>query len=200
MKVKILDITTDALYNISMAARRCYNSREKDTLQNREAFVKGLIKSGHETPLEFCYVVFDVDGISRSCLQQLARHRIGVGMCVQSQRYVDQSNNRYVIPPSLDYNKNNDYKSIIFENAVQNCLNAYKELLALGVPKEDARFVLPEAMCTNLSIYFNFRELRHFLSLRLDKHAQHEIRALASEFKRLMIERGLGCIVEDIGE
>lgn len=153
---------------------------------------------GNCTPLEFIYVVFDVDGISRSCLQQLARHRIGVGMCVESQRYVEQTNTKYIIPPDLDYNKVDSEKSVIFENAIRNCLSAYKDLLALGVKKEDARFVLPECISTRLSIYFNFRELRHFISLRTDKHAQWEIRALANEFKRLIIERGLGCLVEDI--
>ena len=46
----------------------------------------------------------------------------------------------------------------------------------------------------------NFRELRHFLKLRLDKHAQWEVRELAKQMKDLMIAKGYGCIVEDIGE
>ena len=65
MQVKILDITTDALYNISMMARTCYNSRQKDEIDTRKEFIKGLIKSGHETPLEFASVVFDISDVSR---------------------------------------------------------------------------------------------------------------------------------------
>lgn len=198
MNVKILDITADPLFNINMAARMCYDSRDKYNLEKREDFVRGLIKSGHTSMLEMAQVIFDVEGVSRSCLAQVSRHRVGVTLAVQSQRYVNQENNRCVFPPSLEYNKLDDEKSIIFENALQTARSAYKELIALGVKKEDARFVLPEATSTNFTICFNFRSLRHFLSLRLSKTAQWEVRQLASEFKRLVVERGLGCLVEDI--
>lgn len=198
MKVKILDITQDPLFNISMAARQCYNSRSKDTVDNRKDFVKGIIKSGHTSMLEMAHVIFDVEGVSRSCLAQVSRHRIGVTLAVQSQRYVNQQDNKFVFPPELEYNKFDDEKNLIFENAIQNARAAYRDLLSLGVKKEDARFVLPEATSTNFTICFNFRSLRHFLELRLSSHAQWEVRKLAQEFKRLITERGLGCLVEDI--
>ena len=197
MKVEIIDITSDSLFNINIAARTCYNSRDKYTLEKREDFIRGLIKSGHETPLEFADVTFDIKGISRSCSHQLVRHRIA-SYCQMSQRYVNQETNNYVIPPSLDYNKNDDEKSIIFENAIQNCRQAYKELLSLGVAKEDARYVLPEAMFTNIVVKFNFRSLRNFLKLRLDKHAQWEIRQLAQQMTDLVIKKGLKVLVEDL--
>lgn len=198
MKVKILDITQDPLFNISMAARQCYNSRSKDTVDNRKDFVKGIIKSGHTSMLEMAHVIFDVEGVSRSCLAQVSRHRIGVTLAVQSQRYVNQQDNKFVFPPELEYNKFDDEKNLIFENAIQNARAAYRDLLSLGVKKEDARFVLPEATSTNFTICFNFRSLRHFLELRLSSHAQWEVRKLAQEFKRLIMEKGLGCLVEDI--
>lgn len=87
MKVTLLDSTKDPAWLISMAARRCYASRSKDTPEGRFCFIKGLIKAGHETPLEFASVSFDIDGISRSCMAQLTRHRIA-SFCVESQRYV----------------------------------------------------------------------------------------------------------------
>lgn len=198
MKVEIFDITSDPLFNISMAARMCYNSRDKYKLEKREDFVKGLIKSGHTSMLEMAHVIFDVKGVSRSCLAQVSRHRIGVTLAVQSQRYVNQQDNKFVFPPSLEYDKFDDEKNLIFENAIQNARAAYRDLIALGIKKEDARFVLPEATSTNFTICFNFRSLRHFLSLRLSKSAQWEVRQLAREFKRLVIERGLKCLVEDI--
>lgn len=133
-----------------------------------------------------------------NCLAQVSRHRIGVTLAVQSQRYVNQQDNRFVFPPELEYNKFDDEKNLIFENAIQNARAAYRDLLSLGVKKEDARFVLPEATSTNFTICFNFRSLRHFLELRLSSHAQWEVRKLAQEFKRLIMEKGLGCLVEDI--
>lgn len=197
MQVKILDITTDALYNISMAARTCYNSREKDDINKRAEFIKGLIKSGHETPLEFANVTFDVKDISRCCLAQVTRHRIGISFCVESQRYVNQNDSDVILPKSIQDNK---IAWNYFIHAKQLAQTNYIELLKLGIPKEDARYILPEGTCTNLTVCFNFRELRHFLKLRLDKHAQWEIRELAKQMKDLMMAKGYGCIVEDIGE
>lgn len=196
MQVKILDITTDALYNISMAARTCYNSREKDDINKRAEFIKGLIKSSHETPLEFANVTFDISDVSRVLTHQLVRHRIA-SYCQESQRYVDQSKNKYVIPDSI---KNNDSIRTKYLVAMFDALDCYNKLVAMGIPKEDARYILPEGIFTKICVCFNFRELRHFLKLRLDKHAQWEIRELAKQMKDLMIAKGYGCIVEDIGE
>ena len=196
MQVKILDITTDALYNISMAARTCYNSREKDNINKRAEFIKGLIKSGHETPLEFASVVFDISGVSRVLTHQLVRHRIA-SYCQESQRYVNQLYNPWVCPETISSNWEAYSEFNQIRNDIYNC---YEKLLTLGIPKEDARYILPEGLSTKICVNFNFRELRHFLKIRLDKHAQWEIRQLAQQMKDLMITRGYGCIVEDIGE
>lgn len=182
MEVKLLDSTTDPLFVISMAARRCYNSRAKDNINTREQFVKGLIKSGHETPLEFAYATFDIDGISRTCLAQLTRHRIA-SFCVESQRYVNVSEREVVIP-----------RKVLFEfpesmTVVKEMKELYNELVNLGIPKEDARFLLPEGITTNLSMCMNFRELRHFLKLRLSKNAQWEIRTLSSKIYNICLSR-----------
>lgn len=197
MEVKILDITTDALKTISLAARTCYASRKTYSEDKQEAFIKGLIKSGHETPLEFADVTFDVEGISRCCLAQVTRHRIGISFCVESQRYVNQLKSPEVYPKSI---LKNDYAINIYKDILDKTKEGYEQLIKLGIPKEDARYILPEGTCTNLAICMNFRELRHFLELRLDKHAQWEIRELAKNMKDLMIQRGYSCIVEDIGE
>lgn len=195
MRVMILDNTVDPLYTISMCARTCYNSRDKYNVDKGIGFVRGLIKSGHESPLENAYITFDIIGISRSCLAQLTRHRLS-SFCVQSQRYVNQEDNGYITPKSLDTPE----KLNIYESAIMCAKNAYKELIQLGVAKEDARFVLPEAMYTNLTMTMNFREIRHFLKLRLDSHAQWEIRELANKIKQLIIEKGWEVFVEDLGE
>ena len=178
MQVTLLDSTVDPLFVISMAARRCYDSRDKDSVKTREQFVKGLIMSEHLTPLEFASVSFDIDGISRSCLAQLTRHRIA-SFCVESQRFVNVSEREVIVPSKL---------ILEFPDAltvVKEIKDLYKELIKLGVPKEDSRFLLPEGITTNLSMCMNFRELRHFLKLRLSTHAQWEIRQVAYEIYKI---------------
>ena len=117
--------------------------------------------------------------------------------CQMSQRYVNQETNRYVIPEEI---KKDGNKLAIYENAIMDAKNAYKELLYLGIKREDARFVLPEAMLTSLTVTMNFRELRHFLKLRTDSHSQWEIRNLANKMAQLVIDKGWGVLVEDIVE
>lgn len=191
MKVELLDCTTDPLFVISMAARTCYNSRNKDDINKRDAFVKGLIKSGHETPLEFASATFDISGISRVCQNQIVRHRIGCSYCVQSMRYVDVADNEFVMPVKA---LATDDSCVDF---VRKAKDFYKKLVQNDVPKEDARMFLPLGMTTNMCMNMNFRSLRHFLKLRLDRHSQWEVRQVAKEIYDICNERW-HWLVEDI--
>jgi thymidylate synthase (FAD) len=65
---------------------------------------------------------------------------------------------------------------------------AYSALLGLGIPPEDARFVLPNACCTHIVVTMNARELSHFFKLRCCQRAQWEIREVAGEMLRLVSE------------
>jgi thymidylate synthase (FAD) len=190
MEVKLVDSTTDPLFIISYAARKCYNSWDKEVLSKRAEFVKGLIKAGHETPLEFANATFEINGISISCQNQMVRHR-HASFCVQSGRYVDQRKNDCVLPYELlaQYEGAEDY--------VKEAKALYTKLVNNGVKREDARFLLPQGMMTNLCVNFNFRALRHFLKLRLDKHAQWEIRQVAREIYFICAERW-PWLIEDI--
>ena len=182
MKVKLIDCTTDAAFNITHAARTCYNSHDKDTLANRGGFIKGLIKSGHETPLEFAHTMWEIKGISRVCQNQIVRHRIA-SYCVLSERYVDVSQLDCILP----YNLLKEYDGAV--DYVNQAKKVYKFLINSGVPKEDARMLLPQGMETTMCMDMNFRSLRHFLKLRLDKHAQWEIRQVAQEILNVCRER-----------
>lgn len=190
MQVELVDSTTDPLFVISHAARTCYNSFDKDKLNNRAEFIKGLIKSGHETPLEFASATFDIKGISRICQNQLVRHR-HASFCVLSERYVDVSKMEMTFPYEVlrQYDGALDY--------VAEAKRLYKGLLELGVKREDARFLLPQGINTNVCVNMNFRALRHFLKLRLDKHAQWEIRQVAMEIYDICKEHW-DWLVEDI--
>ena len=191
MKVELLDCTTDPLFVISMCARTCYDSRSRDQVNKRADFVKGLIKSGHETPLEFASATFDISGISRVCQNQIVRHRIGCSYCVQSMRYVDVANNEFVMP----------IKALMTDDScvdfVRKAKDFYKKLVQNDVPKEDARMFLPLGMTTNMCMHMNFRSLRHFLKLRLDRHSQWEVRQVAKEIYNICQGRWMW-LVEDI--
>lgn len=174
MKVELIDCTTDPLFIISHAARTCYNSLDKDVLSKRADFVKGLIKSGHETPLEFASATFDISGISRICQNQMVRHR-HASFCVMSERYVDVSNMEFTYPYSIL----KEYAGLV--DYVKDSVRVYKKLLDNGIKKEDARFILPQGINTKVCVNMNFRALRNFLKLRLDIHSQWEIRQVALE-------------------
>lgn len=190
MKVRLLDSTTDAAFNITYAARTCYNSHDKDDLKKRDGFIKGLIKSGHETPLEFAHTMWEIDGISRVCQNQIVRHRIA-SYCVLSERYVDVSELDCILP----YNLLKEYEGAV--DYVNQAKKVYKFLINSGIPKEDARMLLPQGLTTKMCMDMNFRSLRHFLKLRLDKHAQWEVRAVAQEILEICREKW-PWLVEDL--
>ena len=191
MDIKLLDSTVDPLFVISMCARTCYNSRQKDSVKGREQFIKGLIKAGHESVLENAIATFDIKGISRVCQNQVVRHRIGCSYCVESQRYVDASQSDIVIPASVVI----ECPGIL--QVVKNIKGLYSELVDAGVNKEDARMLLPLGTTTNMTMTMNFRALRHFLKLRMGARAQWEIRFLAISIYRICLEKW-PWLVEDI--
>lgn len=143
-----------------------------DILKRR---VTNCYKRGHLSVFEVANIGFYISGISRSCSHQLVRHRL-MSFCQQSQRYtkVDvQSDDWYVTPPSI---VNKELYSLTMRDAALT----YQGLIQQGVKPEDARFVLPEATKTDISVYTNLREFFAFLDLREDPAAQWEIRNLAN--------------------
>ena len=191
MKVELFDCTADPLFNITSAARTCYQSQDKDELSKREGFVKGMIKREHTAPLEFAWTDWKIEGISRACLAQLTRHRIA-SYCVESQRYCDTSDKECIIP----------VKALCVDDScvdfVKKAKEFYKKLVLNGVPKEDARYFLPMGTTCNCRVGMNFRALRHLFELRCDRHAQWEIRELANQMKDIVIDKGWGWLVEDL--
>ena len=113
---------------------------------------------------------------SRDCSLQIARHR-GASISQESQRYVEAKHNRgFVYPPDATNVQIQQMK-----NSYTNSLALYDELRLSGLKKEDARFILPGGIKTRMVISWNYNEFLHFLKLRTDKHAQWEIRNIATE-------------------
>jgi thymidylate synthase (FAD) len=110
------------------------------------------------------------------------RHRL-CSYSQQSQRYVDEKEFSSVEPPSMAQHSG---ARRIFEQAIQDARRAYTHLLELGVKREDARYVLPNAVESEIVVTANFRELRHIFAMRCAKSAQWEIRGICLEMLRIM--------------
>lgn len=184
MKVELLFITPDSERLIELAGRVAYQSFHRLKEGSEKEFVRIIRRSGHHSVLEHAYATFRISGISRACSHQLVRHRL-CSFTQKSQRYVDEKDFSYVIPPSVE---ESEEAKKLFEEFMESARNTYVRLKELGIKNEDARYVLPNAAETEIVLTANFRELRHIISLRKDKSAQWEIRKLAHEMLRLLKE------------
>jgi thymidylate synthase (FAD) len=181
MKVELLQITPNAELLIEDAGRTSYLSFEKTKPGSAERFIKMILKQKpkpHESVLEHAMATFRVKGGSRAFTHQLVRHRL-CSFTQQSQRYVNESEFIYVVPNSI---KIDPFANRVFNDAMRYIQNTYSDLIhTFGIKREDARFLLPNAVCSEIVISANLREWRHILELRGDSHAQWEIREMAQQ-------------------
>lgn len=177
MKVELWSVTPDAERLIERAGRVCWKTDLSPTEDGTAAFIKRLVKRGHFSVLEHSKATFCVSEISRACSHQIVRHRIA-SYSQESQRFVDTSHFVPVMPKTV---ANNPEARAIFASTDMACKTAYQALRKLGIPKQDARFLLPNATPTSIVITLNFSAWRHLFEVRCDKHAQWEIRAVAKE-------------------
>lgn len=167
---------------VAMSAKLCYSDKTINQLLNEmpevnstKNFIKKLKEMGHLSPFEHITFTFAIEGISRTLSHQLVRHRIA-SYSQQSQRYVSEHDFEYILPPSI---AENDEAKAKFENLMHTIRQTYDELVAMDVPKEDARYVLANATETKVLATFNARSLLNFFSLRCCNRAQWEIRQMA---------------------
>ena len=205
MKVDLLNYTQNPQQSIACAARLCYSEVGASDLINVMSTAEQLkildiiIKNGHLSALEHASYTFAVEGVSRSLTHQLVRHRIA-SFNQQSQRYVKIKDSLDVVCPGT-ISESADCTEA-FDQAMQSCFEAYQKLIDLGVPKEDARYVLPNATHTSIVITMNVRELLHFFSIRCCNRAQWEIREMATLMLALarptapfiFMDAGPGCV------
>lgn len=203
MNVSLLTFTPEPEAVVAAAAKVCYSPLTLDDIitkafaEDNESYLAKLADAHHESPLEHASFTFAVEGVSRSLLAQLTRHRIA-SYSVRSQRYVSEIGFDYVIPPAIAKDAQASY---IFDGAMGALDMEYRQLvkrltevhaaagMTLGEAKkkaqEDARFVLPNACCTQLVMTMNARELLHFFGKRCCNRAQWEIRQMANEMLAL---------------
>lgn len=195
MKVTLLNHTPKPLKTMYIAARTCYSESGPSTIQNElpseekmERLIRKIFDSGHWTIGEHIYFTFAVEGISRSCSHQFVRHRLAT-FSQKSQRYVDSKDFAYVTPKTIKYFETSitisDTKfQLSYPDLMKILADFYQKATEKGVPKEDARFVLPNATKTDLVVSFDFRELTHIYDLRACNRAQWEIQQVAKSMKK----------------
>jgi len=180
LKVVLLNHTMNPDKICAAAAQSCYSEKgaselfEKTSDEKAKKMIKKVVGMGHLSVVEHAHFTFSVEGVSRALTHQLVRHRIA-SYSQQSQRYVAMDRAEYVLPPSI---KADPEATKLYKKAVDDAWKAYREL-SRKVDKEDARYVLPNACHTNITITMNARELWHFFSLRCCRRAQWEIRMMA---------------------
>lgn len=184
MYVQLLFHTPDPERAVATAARICYapigaaELMETMTDDQVRKVLRTIMGSGHLSTLEHASYTFAIDGVSRAMTHQLVRHRLA-SYNQQSQRYVEYMDDpTFIVPPSV-----HAAGAEAVDSFLKDCNRAFEDYHALmesGIPAEDARYLLPNAMETKIVVSMNIRELLHFFDLRHCKRAQWEIRGAAA--------------------
>lgn len=189
MEVCLLAYTPNPLRLLYTAARTCYSAlspaelwEDGATSERMERLIRQIVESGHHSILEHVSFTFAVSGISRTASHQLVRHRLA-SYSQQSQRYV-RGPFSYVTPAS--WARAGEEWLRRYQEAMAGLELLYREAVEAGIPPEDARFVLPQAVTTSLTVTMNLRELIHVVGLRTCLRAQWEIRELFNRVAELV--------------
>jgi len=190
MEVKLISHTPEPERICAAAAMT--SSRKEDTagiyeslsnpekMEKARKLLKAVIRMGHTSVMEHASFTFSISGVSRAMTHELVRHRIA-SYTQQSQRYVKFEESSFVTPQKIKEKSEAKEK---FDSALASIMRTYGELVEMGIPFEDARFILPNAAHTSIVVTMNARELCHFFRLRTCERAQWEIREAATEMLR----------------
>ena len=173
MEVELLQITPNAEEFIGRCASICYDSSTDSGACIKRA--AACVSKGHLATLRFAHATFKVSGISRACSHQFVRSK-HLDFLQRSQRYCSEEKVKFVYPSTDD----------VYHGLYMCSLDVYNYLIKNGVKKEDARYVLPEATCTELNVTGNLQAWLDFINLRSGKEVQWEIRAVATEINNLL--------------
>jgi len=173
MNVKLIGFTPNPEKLPAMAAKLTHSKTKPEDLDKSpkkelSSILEQVTKLGHTSVVEHTSFSFAISDVSRSLTHQLVRHRIA-SYSQQSQRYVNLNEPNYVVPPKIAKNK---HMKKAYEETMENIWDQYNKLSEMGIPAEDARYVLPNAACTNIIVTMNARSLLNFFDLRCCLHAQ----------------------------
>lgn len=193
------EISNNKVLRLERYGRVCYKSENIITLNSSSDFIRGIIKSGHESVIEHekATVLIVCD---RGITHEIVRHRIG-SYSQESTRYCNYSKEKFgneitVIQPYFYNDDNRETLQEIWEETCKHSESSYLKLLSAGQPQE-ARSILPNSLKTEIVVTFNFREWRHFFRLRCSPSAHPQMRQIAIPLLKAFNDK-MPCLFEDI--
>ncbi|HWH52455.1 MAG TPA: FAD-dependent thymidylate synthase [Gemmatimonadaceae bacterium] len=190
--------STDGERLAEFAGRLCYMSQHNPAKRQTREYLENIKKQGHGSVLEHSNYSLLLEGVSRSLTHELVRHRAGFAYSQLSQRYVDESEANFVIPPAI---VGDEALERAWREQVEAAQTAYVSLVAelmtrygwvadkvhrRKMAREAARAVLPNATETKIVVTANARAWRTMLELRSSEGAELEIRRTAVAALRLL--------------
>lgn len=191
MRVELLSYTPDALNlllrtkNTRLAAKDDVATWSEEKKAEHLAYMRDTIRSSWE----FVDYVFSIEGVTRAFTHQLVRTRTG-SYAQEAMRVIDASGFETLMPPSVAGTADHQGEGAedIWRDLMKLTDHAYQDLVALGIPRQDARGVLPTNVLTSIVAKFNLRSLSNMAELRLCTRTQGEYQDVFREMRRLVIE------------
>jgi thymidylate synthase (FAD) len=189
---------TDGEHLAEFAGRLCYMSQANPAKRPTREYLDNIKKQGHGSVLEHANYSLLLEGVSRSLTHELVRHRAGFAYSQLSQRYVDESNASFVVPPAVigeekletAWREQVESAQSTYVSLVEQLMERYgwiaDRVHRRKMAREAARAVLPNATETKIVVTGNARAWRTMLELRAGEGAEMEIRRLAVAALRLL--------------
>ena len=198
LKVRWLGESTDGERLAEFAGRLCYMSQKNPASRPTREYLENIKKQGHGSVLEHANYSLLLEGVSRSLTHELVRHRAGFAYSQLSQRYVDESEANFVVPPAIvgDDALEKEWRAQIEEaqrsyvRLVEHLMERYAwvgdKVHRRKMAREAARGVLPNSTETKIVVTANARAWRTMLELRSSEGAELEIRRCAVAILKLL--------------
>ena len=192
--------STDGERLAEFAGRLCYMSQKNPASRDTRDYLENIKKQGHGSVLEHATYSLRLEGVSRSLTHELVRHRAGFAYSQLSQRYVDESEASFVVPPAI---AGDELLEGAWRGQIESAQSAYVALVSQlmerygwvsdkvhrrKMAREAARGVLPNSTETKIVVTGNARAWRTMLELRTSEGAELEIRRLAVRVLRVLTD------------
>lgn len=185
--VELLWITPNAEAQIEVAGRTCYKSEARIHKGTSAAFCKKMRKSGHHAMIEFAVATFRII-TDRGITHETVRHRLA-SYAQESTRYCNYSQDKFgseltfIQPPGMTKKAKS-----VWERGCLHAEEAYMEMLKEGCSAQIARSVLPNCLKTEIVSMMNFRQWRHFITLRASAAAHPQIQPIAKIIRDILVK------------
>ena len=182
---------TDGEQLAEYAGRLCYMSQKNPANRSTAEYLGNILRQGHGSVFEHATYVVLIEGVSRSLTHELVRHRAGFGYSQLSQRYVDESEAAFVVPPAIQgddeieaaWQEQVTAAQAAYVSAVEKLMEKFawveSRVHRRKMAREAARSLLPNATETKIVVSANVRAWRTMLELRLGEGAEREIRRMS---------------------